>query len=108
MFDRPEVDKLDKTLAMNIEEDEKKALLLAISGWTGYTGVIRNHPQHTGDDYDTALMKLDEYFSPKENVDYEIFQFQQAVQEKGEIVDQLFATWLRKLAVNCEFNDLRT
>ena len=51
------------------------------------------------------MTKLDEYFSPKKNVDYEIFQFRQAVQKAGETVDQ-FATRLRKLAAHCEFSDL--
>ena len=41
--------------------------------------------------------KLDAYFSPKKNVDYEVFQ--QAVQQPGEIMDQ-FAMRLRKTANN--------
>ena len=49
--------------------------------------------------------KLDEYFSPKKNVTYEIFQFCQATQQTGESVEQ-FATRLRKLAVNCEFDNV--
>ncbi len=59
----------------------------------------------TGDDYRTAQTKLDEYFSPKKNVDYEIFQFRQAAQAPGEAVEQ-FTTRLRKLAANCEFHDV--
>ena len=59
----------------------------------------------TEDDYKTAQEKLDAYFSPKENVDYEILQFRQAVQQPGETVDQ-FATRLRKIAVNCDFHDV--
>ena len=51
------------------------------------------------------MTKLDECFSPKKNVDYEVFQFRQAVQKPGETVNQ-FATWLRKLAAHCEFFDL--
>ena len=47
-----------------------------------------------GEDYVTAQVKLDEYFSPKNNVDY---QFHQAVQQLGETVDQ-FITRIRKLA----------
>ena len=39
---------------------------------------------NTGEDYDTAKTKLDEYFSPKKNVTYEIFQFQQVTQQAGE------------------------
>ena len=58
-----------------------------------------------GDDYKTAQEKLNVHFSPKKNVDYEIFQFRQAVQQPGETVDQ-FATRLRKIAINCEFHDI--
>ena len=49
--------------------------------------------EETGVDYNTALTKLTEYFSPKKNMDYEIFQFRQAVQTPGETVEQ-FATCL--------------
>ena len=59
----------------------------------------------TGNDYATAKTKLDEYFSPKKNVTYEIFQFRQATQQTGESVEQ-FATRLRKLAANCEFDNV--
>ena len=37
--------------------------------------------QDTGDDYTTAKAKLNEYFLPKKNVDFEIFQFSQAVKQ---------------------------
>ena len=43
---------------------------------------------NTGEDQDTAKTKLDEYFSPKKNVTYEIFQFRQATQQAGESVEQ--------------------
>ena len=43
------------------------------------------------------MAKLNAYFMPKKNVDYEIFQFRQAVQKPGEAVDQ-FTTRLRQLA----------
>ena len=58
-----------------------------------------------GDDFARAMEKLDNYFTPKKNVTYEIFQFRKAVQQSGETVDQ-FATRLRKLASNYEFTDL--
>ena len=60
---------------------------------------------NTGSDYATAKKKLDDYFSPKINVDYEVFQFRQAQQLSGERVEQ-FATRLRKMADNCEFHDV--
>ena len=59
----------------------------------------------TGEDYATAQAKLDEYFSPKKNVDYEVFQFRQAVQQSGETIDP-FVTRLRKLSAACEFGDV--
>lgn len=54
----------------------------------------------TGADYDTAKTKLDKYFSPKKNINYEIFQFHQATQQPIESVKQ-FAMRLRKLFLNC-------
>ena len=39
-----------------------------------------------------------------ENIDYEIFQFRQAIQQPGETIDQ-FVTQLQKLASTCEFHD---
>ena len=59
----------------------------------------------TGDDFATAMEKVDNYFTPKKNVTYEIFQFRKAVQQSREMADQ-FATRLRKLASTCEFTDL--
>ena len=59
----------------------------------------------TGTDYDTAKKKLDDYFSPKKNIDLEVFQFRQATQLSGESFEQ-FATRLHKMAVNCEFHDI--
>ena len=58
---------------------------------------------NTGEDNDTAKTKLDEYFSPKKNVTYEIFQFRQATQQASESVKQ-FATILCKLTANCKFH----
>ena len=50
-------------------------------------------------------MKFDEYFLPKKDVSYEMFQFRQASQNSDETLDQ-FVTHLRKLAEHCEFIDL--
>ena len=93
-------------VALNVTEDkQKRALLLYQAGQS--TQEIFDMLPGTGDedDYETAMTKLNEYFSPKKNVDYEIFQFRQAVQNAGETVDQ-FATRLRKLAAHCEFPNL--
>ena len=58
----------------------------------------------TGDDYKTAQTKLDVYFLPKKNVDYEIFQFRQAVQQHSETIYQ-FVPRLQQLAAHCEFQE---
>ena len=90
--------------ALKVEDDkQKRALLLYQAGQE--TQEIFETLTEMGDDYATAKKKLDDYFSPKKNVDYEIFQFRQAIQQKGETVDQ-FATRLRKLGATCEFHDL--
>ena len=92
-------------LATNITDDkQKRAMLLYQAGPD--TQDIFETLEETGEDYDTAKKKLDEYFLPKKNVDYEVFQFRQAVQMPGE-TDEQFATRLRKIAVNCEFTDVK-
>jgi hypothetical protein len=90
--------------AMNVTDDKQKRALLLFQAGQATQEIFETLPE-TGDDYATALQKLDEYFLPKKNVDYEIFQFRQAKQEPGETVAQ-FATRLRKLAAHCEFHDL--
>ena len=90
--------------AFNITEDkQKRALLLYQAGQE--TQELFDTLPDTGDDYTTALAKLDGYFLPKKNVDYEIFQFREAVQQAGETTDQ-YVTRLRKLAAHCEFENL--
>ena len=85
-------------IAVNVKDDaQKRALLLYETGEA--TQEIFDTLEKTGDDYKTAIEKLDEYFTPKKNVDYEIFQFRQAKQNNGETTDQ-FATRLRKLAAH--------
>lgn len=56
----------------------------------------------TGDDYDTAVAKLTEYFAPNKNTKFEIYKFRQAKQEAGESIDT-FHTKLRQLSLTCEF-----
>ena len=78
--------------AMNIADDkQKRALFLYQAG--PETQEIFKTLTDTGDDYTTAQEILNAYFSPKKNVEYEIFPFRQGVQQPGETVDQ-FATRL--------------
>ena len=84
--------------ALDIKDDEqKRGLLLYQAGEA--TQEIFESLEDTGEDYKMAKEKLDEYFLPKKNVDYKIFQFRKATQQPGETVDQ-FATRLRKLGSN--------
>ena len=90
--------------ALNIIDDtQKRAVLLYLAGQA--TQEILDAIPETGDDFATAMEKLNNYFTPKKNMTYEIFQFRKAVQHSGVTVDQ-FATRLRKLASTCEFTDL--
>ncbi len=94
-------------VALNITDNtQKRAVLLYQAGEA--TRYIFDTLQITGnpDDYTTAIAKLDQYFQPKKNVDYEIFQFRSTKQQNhDETIDQ-FATRLRKLASTCELNDV--
>ena len=76
------------------------SLLSVLTYTQGYSGIIDGNLMHisfellinshnkkpfilvTRDEYTTvtAMTKFDEYFLSKKNLDYEIFQFQQAVQ----------------------------
>ena len=92
-------------VAVNITDDKQKhASLLYQAGQE--TQEIFETFTNTDNDYKTAIEKLDQYFMPKKNVDYEIFQFRQATQKPEETVDQFVTPRLRKLAIHCEFTDL--
>ena len=91
--------------ALGVTDDtQKRALLLYQAGQP--TQDIFDTLTDTGEtnNYKKAMEKLDAYFTPKKNVDYEIFKFRTAVQLPNETVDQ-FATRLRKLAQTCSFAD---
>ena len=91
-------------VGLNITDDKQnRALLLYQAGQQARE--VFDTLSDTGDNYKTALAKLDEYFLPIKNIDYETFQFCQATQKSDETVDQ-FVTRLRKLADHCEFTDL--
>ena len=58
-----------------------------------------------GDPFKTAVEALTNYFTPKQNREYEIYVFRQAKQEANESL-AAFHTRLRQLAVTCEFDDV--
>ena len=91
-------------IALNVKDDaQKRALLLHQAGQE--TQEIFETLLDTGENYKTAMDKLDEYFLSKKNVDYETLRFRQASQKSDESLDQ-FVTRLHKLALHCEFNDV--
>ena len=90
--------------ALNVTDGKRKrAILLYQVGEA--TQSIFDTLSDTGEDYDGAITKLDAYFNPKKNVDFEIFKFRTATQQNSETIDQ-YTTRLRKLAQTCEFTDV--
>ena len=59
----------------------------------------------TDEDLETAIAKLNAYFDPKKNPEFEIFTFQQAKQNTGETMSS-YHSRLRYLAATCEFTDV--
>lgn len=97
--------RLDNFLvAKNITVDKRqKAMLLHYAGESVFeiseaVGVLTTHS------FAETKEKLGEYFAPKRNVEYEIFQFRNARQLESETLDQ-FQARLQQLAKYCEFSD---
>ena len=61
-------------IAADVKEDKQKRALLLYQAGEATQEIFETIPD-TGDDFATALTKLTEYFSPKKNIDYEVFQF---------------------------------
>ncbi|XP_077967758.1 uncharacterized protein LOC120345656 [Styela clava] len=96
-------------LAMSIDNAErKKALLLHFAGPEVFD-LYENLPAPPNADendnvYANTVKKLDNYFVPKINIDFECDVFRNAKQKFGENIDTYVAR-LRKLAVTCDFTD---
>ena len=80
----------------------KRALLLYVAG--SRVREIFNTLLETGEDCETALERLKDYFEPQKNKRYEIFKFRQLRQQEDESLDS-FHTRLRRAATNCDFHD---
>ena len=78
-----------ETFLVAVNDKQKPALLLYQAGQD--TQELFDTLTDTGEDYATAIRKLDAYSTPKKNVDFETFQFRQAAQQDGETVDQFVA-----------------
>jgi len=89
------------TVSNFTDKKQKRAVLLHLAGAEVQT--IFETLNDTGEDYDAALAKLNEYFVPKKNIPFERHTFRQAVQEPTEGIDA-YVTRLRGLAKTCKFD----
>ena len=90
-------------VASNITNDKRKRALLLYQAGSRVREIFRNL-EETGEDFDTAVTKLNDFFKPQKNRLFEVYKFRQAVQGQSESLDQ-FHTRLRTLATNCDFHD---
>lgn len=90
--------------AFNIEEDKQKRALLLHHAGPDVFDIFETLPE-TGDDYTTAVRKLDTYFCPKVNPEYETYLFRQTRQREDETLDA-YHTKLRQIAKKCEFTNV--
>jgi hypothetical protein len=84
---------------------QKRAVLLHVAGRDVQD--VFETLANTGNDYDTAKTKLNEYFTPKCNLAYERHVFHCAVQVSKEPISR-YVTRLKKLAQTCEFDKYST
>ena len=94
---------------MNVtDKTRQRALLLHYAG-EATNEIFDTLPNTTAgeddDPFEKAVEALTNYFTPKQNREYEIYVFRQAKQENNENLSA-FHTRLRQLAVTCEFNDV--
>lgn len=91
-------------IGMNITVPKRKRALLLHYAGPDVDEIFDTLP-NTGEDndYDTAVAKLNEYFSPQVNTTYEVYNFRHAKQKEGELLDS-HPTRLRQLAKTCEFS----
>ena len=91
-------------IAMNVTDDKrKKALLLHYAG--NQVQDIFETLKITKRLHMTKLFNILEYFQPKRNLSYAVFNFHKATQKDGETVDQ-FTARLWELSLHCELTNL--
>ena len=84
------------------DQKQKRAVFLHLAG-PDVQEIFETLP-NTGDDYKTALEKLNEYFQPKKNIPFGHHVFRQASQQPDESTDA-FVTRLRTLSKTCDFGE---
>ena len=91
---------------MNItDKQQKKALMLHFAGPEVDEIFDMLEDPYTETDYKGAVEKLSQFFAPRTNVAYEVYNFRQARQNQGESLDS-YHVRLRQLAKTCDFADI--
>lgn len=91
-------------LGLDITDDgRKRALLLHYAGERVYD-IYDAEKKDSGTDFKATKKVLDDYFSPKINVQMEIYKFRQYKQRDDQTLDE-YVTELRKLSKYCKFAD---
>ena len=92
-------------VAMNVTDKKRQRALLLHYAGEAVNEIFDTLPDTTageGDDpLDKAVQALTNYFTPKQNREYEIYVFRQAKQELSSVSISAFHTRLRQLAVTC-------
>ena len=94
---------------MNVtDKTRQRAVLLHYAG-EATDEIFDTHPNTTAgegkDPFDKAVQALTNYFTSRQNREYEIYVFHQAKQENDESLSA-FHIRLRQLAVTCKFNNV--
>ena len=83
---------------------QKRALLLHMAG--PEVQDVFDTLENTGDNFDQAVAKINEYFKPYKNTGFGRHAFKQAEQQESETVAN-FVTRLQKLSVDCDFGEAK-
>ena len=84
---------------------QKRALLLHLAGSEVQDIFETLADTGTDDQYEVAVTKLDDHFTPQKNIPFERHVFRQLKQEENESTDQ-YITRLRQKAVYCNFDNV--
>ena len=79
-------------VALNITEDTQKWALLLYQAGQATQDILDTLPD-TGDDYATAMTKLDKYFSPKKMLITKFFSFNRLFSKLGKQLINLLLDW---------------
>ena len=91
-------------IAMNIAQEERKRALLLYYGGFELQDVFESLTD-TGTTYAELTAAFADYFDPKTNECFEIWNFQKTTQEEGETI-QMYYLRLKETATRCAFTDV--